>query len=69
MLELPGVTLVCADTANHALALRALAMSRERVRYARSLFLTDAIPAGLPLPDGVEIVRIEPLTSREAYSH
>ena len=28
MLELPGVTLVCADTANHALALRALAIRR-----------------------------------------
>jgi tetratricopeptide (TPR) repeat protein len=69
MLELPGVTLVCADTANHALALRALAISRERVRYGRSLFLTDAIPAGLPLPDGVEIVRVDPLTSRDAYSH
>ena len=46
MLELPGVTLLAIDTANHALALRALARSRERIRFARSLFLTDAIPPG-----------------------
>jgi tetratricopeptide (TPR) repeat protein len=68
MLELPGVTLVCADTANHALALRALAISQRDVRYGRSLFLTDAIPPGLSVPEGIEVIGIDPLASRDAYS-
>ncbi len=68
MLDLPGVTLVCADTANHALALRALAKSREGIRYARTLFLTDAVPAHVMVPQGIEVGRIAPLASRDAYS-
>ena len=68
MLQLPGVTLVCADTANHGLALRAIAKSLDNVRYGRTLFLTDAIPEGLAVPDGVEVVRLPPLSSRDAYS-
>jgi len=68
MLQLPGVTLVCADTANHALALRALGKSLENVRYGRALFLTDAVPPGLAVPDGVEVVRLPPIVSRDAYS-
>lgn len=68
MLQLPSVTLVCADTANHALALRALAASQTDVRYGRALFLTDAIPPGVAVPEGVEVVRIAPLDSRDAYS-
>src|SRR5262249_12537684 len=68
MLELPGVTLLCADTANHALALRALAKSREQVRFGRTLFLTDALPRGVAAPEGVEVVAIPPLASRDAYS-
>src|SRR4029453_9505206 len=69
MLDLPGVTLVCVDTANHALALRALAFSQRGVRYGRSLLLTDAVPAGVIIPDGIEIASITALTSRDAYSH
>jgi tetratricopeptide (TPR) repeat protein len=68
VLQLPSVTLVCADTANHALALRALAASQADVRYGRALFLTDAIPPGVAVPEGVEVVRIAPLDSRDAYS-
>ena len=68
MLRLPDVTLVCIDTANHALALRALARSRERVRFARALFLTDAVPPGVDVPAGVEVVPIAPIASRDAYS-
>jgi hypothetical protein len=41
MLDLPGVTLCCIDTANHALAARALRQSAAGIRFARSLFLTD----------------------------
>ena len=68
MLELPDVTLVCADTLNHALAARAIARCCERIRYGRALFLTDALPAGIALPSGVEAREIAPLASREAYS-
>jgi len=69
MLDLPGITLVCVDTANHALALRALAKSMAGVCYGRTLLLTDALPAGVAAPDGVEVVRIAAIGSRDAYSH
>ena len=68
MLTLPGVTLCCIDTANHALALRALLRSCEGVRFARALFLTDALPAGVVAPEGIDVVAIPPLGSRDAYS-
>jgi Tfp pilus assembly protein PilF len=68
MLDLPGVTLACVDTANHALALRALVRSRERVRFARTLLLTDALPAGTAAPVGIEVAAIAPLRSRDDYS-
>jgi tetratricopeptide (TPR) repeat protein len=68
MLQLPGVTLVCVDTLNHALALRALARSRQGVRFAHVLLVTDAIPAGVDVPADVELAFIAPLASREAYS-
>ena len=68
MLDLPGVTLVCADTANHALALRALSKSQDAIRYGRTLMLTDVIPSGLVVPEGIDIVHIAPLASRDSYS-
>ena len=68
MLELPNVTLLCADTANHALALRALERSAERVRFARIALLTDRLPAGVTAPAGIEVVAIPILRSRDDYS-
>ncbi|HEX4883330.1 MAG TPA: DUF5672 family protein, partial [Casimicrobiaceae bacterium] len=68
MLALPGVTLACVDTANHALALRALQRSAERIGFARTIFLTDALPEGLAAPPGVDVVAIPPLRSRDDYS-
>src|SRR5512143_2546534 len=68
MLELPGVTLVCADTLHPGLAARALARCCERVRFGRALFLTDDAPASLALPREGEVRRIAPLASRDAYS-
>jgi tetratricopeptide (TPR) repeat protein len=68
MLQLPGVTLVCIDTANHALALRALALCRTGIRFAKTLFLTDAVPDGTRIADGVEVATIAPLLSRDDYS-
>lgn len=68
MLELPGVTLACVDTRNHALALRAIARSIRDVRFGRAIFLTDAIPTGVDVPDGLDVQPIAPLASREDYS-
>ena len=68
MLELPDVTLCCIDTANHRLALRALELSQAGVRYARALFLTEALPHDCPRPAGIDVVSIEPLRSRDDYS-
>ena len=68
MVELPSVTLIAIDTVNHALALRALACSRADVRFARTMFVTDKVPADIHVPDGIEIATIRPLWSREAYS-
>ncbi|HVJ74452.1 MAG TPA: DUF5672 family protein [Casimicrobiaceae bacterium] len=68
MLALPDVTLVCADTLNHALAARALARCCAGVLFGKALFLTDRVDAGIALPDGVEVRTIAPLASREAYS-
>ncbi len=69
MLDLPGVTLVCIDCANHALALRAMARSLQGVRFGRALFLTDVVPAGVHVPTGVDIVSVAPIRSRDDYSH
>ena len=68
MLELPDVTLCCIDTRNHALALRALARSREGTTFARALLLTDALPPGTAAPEGIEVVPIAAIDSRDAYS-
>ena len=64
MLDLPGVTLCCVDTANHALAARALRRSAIGIRFARSLFITDR---RVDEP-GIEVQTIAPLTSRDDYS-
>ena len=64
MLELPGVTLCCIDTANPELALRALRLSTAGIRFGRALFLTDRAHEIA----GVEVRHIERLASRLAYS-
>jgi tetratricopeptide (TPR) repeat protein len=64
MLDLPGVTLCCVDTANHALAARALRRSAIGIRFARSLFITDR---RVDEP-GIEVRTIAPLASRDDYS-
>ena len=64
MIELPDVTLCCIDTANHALAVRALRRSTSAIRFGRVLLLTDRDLA----EPGIEIRRIETLSSRTGYS-
>ena len=68
MIDLPGVTLACVDTVNHALALRALDLSRAGIRFARTVLVTDGLPGDVTAPPGIAIETIEPLRSREAYS-
>lgn len=68
MRDLAGVTVACIDTANHALALRALEQSRRGLRFERTLLLTDALPAGVHAPADVDIVGIRRLASRDDYS-
>lgn len=68
MIDLAGVTLLAVDTANHALALRALRKSMESIRFGRVAFLTDAIAPGVDVPPGIDIVTIAPIRSRAAYS-
>ncbi|MGH8851455.1 MAG: DUF5672 family protein, partial [Casimicrobiaceae bacterium] len=64
MLDLPGVTLCCVDTANHALAVRALRRSAAAIRFARTLFLTDRRQD----EPGIEVRTIAALASRDDYS-
>jgi hypothetical protein len=69
MLRLPQVTLCCVDGKNHALPLRALDQSRRDIQFARTLFLTDAIPSGVTVGHDVEVITIEPIRSHHEYSH
>ena len=59
-----AVTLVAVDCAYPALAAAALARSAGQLPVARTLLLTDADISH----DGVEVVRIAPIRSRDAYS-
>ena len=67
MLDLASVTLCCIDTANPVLALRAIERSRTEVRFARTLFVTTSA-TGAAVPADIDVVAIEPLASRDAYS-
>ncbi|MEP7064080.1 MAG: DUF5672 family protein [Betaproteobacteria bacterium] len=67
-MDLADVTLLAADTANHALALRALRRSMEGIRFGRVMLLTDAMPMGLDVPADIDVVPIAPIGSRDAYS-
>ncbi len=64
MLELPGVTLCCIDTVNHALAVRALRQSSAQIRFGRTLFISDREVSAQDL----EVEIIPALTLRDDYS-
>ena len=68
MLQLPAVTLVCADTANHALALRALAKSQENDTLRTRAVPDRCASRGSCGTGRRRVVRIDPLDSRDAYS-
>ena len=62
--ELPNITMVCVDTKNHAQALKAIRKSLEQITPAKTIFFTDV---DLEI-EGVEVVKIAPLASKEEYS-
>ncbi|MGC1816191.1 MAG: DUF5672 family protein [Casimicrobiaceae bacterium] len=68
MLQLPDVTLCCVDARNHALALRALARCRRDIEFARTIFLTDAVPAQVDVPADIDVIPAGPIESHDAYS-
>lgn len=65
MLNLSRVTLCCVDCVNHELALAAIGQCVQKCAFARVLFVTDRAYE----IDGIDVVRIPPLASRDAYSH
>jgi len=50
------------------MALRALDRFRREIRFARTLLLTDAIPADIRLPEGIDVIATGPIGSHEEYS-
>ena len=68
MLQLPNVTLCCVDARNHAMALRALARCRRDIEFARTIFLTDAIPEMVEVPADIAVIPAGPIASHDAYS-
>ena len=68
MLDLAGVTLCCIDTANPALALRALMRSQAGITFGRILFLTHGVAPDVVVPSGIDAVNIGSLPSRADYS-
>src|SRR6202008_1452123 len=68
MHDLHDVTLACADTANQALALRALDRSRRDLDFARVVLLTDRVPDGVAVPAGTGNEPIAAIASRDAFS-
>ncbi len=64
MIDLGDCTLVCADTRNHDLALRALRRSMSACRFGRVLFFTDRSVDHA----NIQAVAIPPLASASDYS-
>jgi hypothetical protein len=62
--KLDRVTLACVDCVNHPLAIAAIGQCVQKCAFARVLFVTDRELA----LDGVDVVRVPPITSRGAYS-
>ncbi len=65
MPKLEQVTLCCVDCVNHDLAIAALGQCVNKCEFARVMFVTDRDFA----LDGVDVLKIPALASRDAYSH
>lgn len=65
MTPLPGVTLMAADTAYHGATIASMKKSMQKCSFDKVLFFTN-----IPLKvEGIDIVLIEPLKGKDAYSH
>jgi hypothetical protein len=64
MINLPNVTLVCVDTVNYGPALNAIYKTLEQIKPARTIFFTDIGMA----PEGIEVINIKHLYSKDDYS-
>lgn len=63
-INLPNVTLVCIDCVNYRAAINAVWESAEKINFGRVLLLTDRYYE----LEGIEVVIIDKLRSKEAYS-
>ena len=68
MRTIPQVTLCCVDSRSHQLALRALERCRSNLEFARTIFLTDAIPPNIDIPPDIHVIASGPIDSHDAYS-
>ena len=50
------------------MALRALARCRRDIEFARTIFLTDAVPAQVDVPAEIDVIPTGPIESHDAYS-
>src|SRR5215469_740053 len=65
MKNLDNLTICIIDCRSYAQALFSLTKSREQVNPARVIFFTDA---DIPPQAGIDIIKIESIRSKEAYS-
>lgn len=65
MTHLPGVTLIAADTAYHGATISSLKKSMKQCSFDRVIYFTNI---DLKV-EGVEVIKIPPLRSKDDYSH
>jgi ADP-heptose:LPS heptosyltransferase len=65
MIELPEITMICADTKNPGAAISAIRKSLSHIKPARTIFFTDK---HYDLP-GIETIFIPTLNSKRSYSY
>jgi len=65
MKKLDKITLICCDTVNYGQAILSLKKSLSQISPARTIFFTDI---DLPKQEGVEIIKIAPIKSKQEYS-
>ena len=65
MKKLDKITIICADTRSYAQALASLRKSLDQITPAKTIFFTDI---DLPLQEGIEIIKINPIRSKAEYS-
>lgn len=67
-MKLPNVTLLCADTGSHALALHAILHSMSKCDFGHVVWLTDQEPPKLPQLEHIQVEIIPTIESSLDYS-